>query len=115
MTGMLEPLLPYVGYLALVVRVCMGANMVIHGRPKLGKGMAQAIQHFKGVGVPEIAVKMGVYLEVFGGIFLVIGLIVPVVALLFIVYMAAITVVKKTKMHAEYIAVGKPSYEIDVL
>jgi putative oxidoreductase len=115
MTGMVEPLLPYVGILALIIRVWMGANMVIHGRPQLGEGMAKSIKYFKEIGVPEIAVKMGVYLEVFGGIFLVIGLIVPIVALLFVIYMAAISVVKKTKMHAQYVVVGKPSYEIDVL
>jgi uncharacterized membrane protein YphA (DoxX/SURF4 family) len=50
-----------------------------------------------------------------GGIFLILGLLVPLVGALFIVFMAANSIMKKRKMHADYIAQGKPSYEIDVL
>jgi putative oxidoreductase len=112
---LLEPLLPYVGYLSLIVRVWMGGNMMAHGRQKLGKAMAQPIQYFKTMGVPEVATKMGIYLEFFGGALLVIGLLVPIVGVLFAVYMSSIVIVKKTKQHAQYIAPGKPSYELDVL
>jgi putative oxidoreductase len=115
MTGLLEPLLSDVGILSLIIRVWMGGNMVVHGRAKLGKAMAQPIQYFKTMGIPEVATKMGVYLEFFGGIFLVIGLIVPIVGVLFAIYMASIAIVTKTKQHAQYIAPGKPSYEVNVL
>lgn len=56
-------------------------------------------------------------LEFFGGIFLVVGLIVPVVASLFAIQMLAVVAMKRSKMHASFVSVtpGKPTYEIDVL
>jgi len=45
------------------------------------------------------------------------GLLVPIVGLFFVVFMVSASVLKKRKMHADYIALaqGKPSYEIDAL
>jgi uncharacterized membrane protein YphA (DoxX/SURF4 family) len=34
---------------------------------------------------------------------------------LFVVFMVANSVMKKRKMHADYISAGKPSYEVDAL
>jgi putative oxidoreductase len=107
MTGTLEPLLPYVGYLALVIRVWVGANFVVHARPKIGQGMVQTTQWMKSLGLPA--------LELAGGIALILGLLVPVVGALFVVFMASNSVMKKRKMHADYIAQEKPSYEVDAL
>ena|SRR2546427_5919008 len=115
MTGMLEAFLPYTPYLALVLRVWVGANFIVHARPKLGKGMVQTTQWIKGMGLPVGAAYAATALELFGGFFLIIGLIVPIVALFFAIDMIANSIMKKTKMDADYIAQGKPSYEIDAL
>jgi putative oxidoreductase len=115
MLAIYEVLTPYVGYLALVLRVWVGANLVNHSRPKLGKGLPQAVNWMKSMGVPGWTAPAATYLELFGGIFLIFGLITPIVALLFIIQFSSIIVMKKTKQKAEYIAVGKPSYEVDVL
>jgi putative oxidoreductase len=115
MTGLLEPLLPYVGYLALVLRIWVGANFIIHARPKMGQGMVQTTQWMKSMGLPAGAAYAATALELGGGIALILGLLVPVVGALFVVFMAANSVMKKRKMQAEYIAQGKPSYEIDAL
>jgi len=115
MTGILEPLLPYVGYLALVLRVWVGANFVIHARPKMGKGMVQTTQWMKSMGLPAGAAYAATALELGGGIALILGLLVPVVGALFVVFMAANSIMKKRKMNADYIAQSKPSYEIDSL
>lgn len=115
MTGILEPLLPYVGYLALVLRVWVGANFVIHARPKMGKGMVQTTQWMKSMGLPAGAAYAATALELGGGIALILGLLVPVVGALFVVFMAANSIMKKRKMNADYIAQSKPSYEIDAL
>ena len=115
MTAILEPLLPYAGYLAFILRIWVGANFVIHARPKLGQGLAPTAQAMKGLGVPVGATYAATALELFGGIFLILGLLVPVVGGLFVIFMVAASVMKKRKMHAEYIASNKPSYEIDVL
>ncbi len=115
MSGILEALLPYTPYLALVLRVWMGANLVIHARPKLGKGMAQTTQWVKSMGIPAGAAYTATALELFGGVFLIVGLIVPIVAFFFAIEMIANSIMKKTKMSADYIGQGKPSYEVDVL
>ncbi len=114
MTALLDPLIPYAGYLALVVRVWVGANFVIHARPKL-QSMPQTVQSMKGLGVPAGATYAATALELAGGIALILGLLVPIVGLFFVLFMAANSVMKKRRMHADYISVGKPSYEVDVL
>ena len=100
MHAIYEALIPYTSYLALVLRVWVGANFVIHARPKTGKGAAQSVSWIKSVGYPGWTATAATYLELLGGIFLIIGLIVPVVAVLFIIQFAAITVMKKRKQHA---------------
>ena len=110
-----QVLTPYIAYLALLIRVWVGGNLIIHARPKLGKGAAQAANWMKSMSMPVWTASAATYLELLGGIFLIIGLIVPIVAVLFVIQFAAITVMKKMKMHAEYIGSGKPSYEIDIL
>jgi putative oxidoreductase len=114
MTAPLDPLIPYVGYLALIIRVWVGANFVIHARPKL-QGMPQTVQSMKGLGVPAGATYAATALELVGGIALILGLLVPIVGAFFVLFMLANSVMKKRKMHADYISAGKPSYEIDVL
>jgi len=114
MTAILDPLIPYTGYLALILRVWVGANFVIHARPKL-QSMPQTIQSMKGLGVPAGATYAATALELGGGIALILGLLVPIVGLFFVLFMVSASVMKKRKMHADYISVGKPSYEIDVL
>jgi putative oxidoreductase len=114
MTALLDPLIPYVGYLALILRVWVGANFVIHARPKL-QSMPQTIQSMKGLGIPAGATYAATALELGGGIALILGLLVPIVGLFFVLFMVANSIMKKRKMHADYISAGKPSYEVDVL
>ena len=45
-------------------------------------------------------------------LFLIIGLIVPIVGLFFAIFMIANVIIRKTRMNAAYIAPGKASYEI---
>ena len=111
----LEPLLPYTMYLALLLRVWVGANLIIHARPKLGKGTQQTVQWIKSMGLPASAAYLTIILELLGGIFLVIGLLVPVVSSLFVVEMVSNSIMKKRKMGAVYIASGKANYEVDIL
>jgi putative oxidoreductase len=114
MTLLLEPLLPYTPYLALLIRVLVGASLVVHGYPKMGKtGREQAIGFMKSMGVPGVAAVLAAILEFFGGFFLIGGFIVPIVALFLSIQFAAIIVMKKRKMKAVYISPGKPNYEID--
>lgn len=56
-------------------------------------------------------------LEFLGGIFLVVGLLTPLVGLFFVIQFGSIILMKKSKMHAKFISAeqGKATYEIDVL
>ena len=111
---MSEPFLSFVPYLALVVRIWVGANMMIHGYSKL-RNMKQAAEETKQtLGIPVGATYTATILEFFGGLFLIIGLIVPIVGLLFAIFMIANAIMKKRKMNASYIDPGKASYEIDI-
>jgi putative oxidoreductase len=112
---LLEPLLPYVPYLALVLRVVVGASLIIHGRPKLGgEGRKGAVGFMTSQGIPGSAAVLAGVLEFFGGIFLIIGLLVPIVALFYMLQFGSIIALKSRKMKMDYIDPGKPSYEIDV-
>jgi len=115
MTNLTEAFLAYVPYIALMARVWLGANMMVHGYPKIRNMKKTAEQMRQAWGVPDIATYVATILEFFGGIFLIIGLIVPIVAMFFAIFMVVNIVMKKTKMKAAYIAPpDKPSYEIDV-
>ncbi|HZW56432.1 MAG TPA: DoxX family protein [Nitrososphaerales archaeon] len=114
MTTMLEPLLAYVPYLALLVRVVVGGTLMIHGYPKI-KSSAQSANWMKSMGLPGATAALAGILEFFGGFLLIVGLIVPIVALFLAIQFGAITVMKKIKMKASYVASGKPSYEIDMV
>jgi uncharacterized membrane protein YphA (DoxX/SURF4 family) len=113
MTHLLEPLLIYTPYLALLLRVVVGASLMMHGYPKL-KSREQAVNFMKSVGIPGGTAVMAGILEFLGGLFLVIGLIVPIVGLFLAIQFASIVVMKSTKMKAKYIAPSGASYEIDV-
>jgi putative oxidoreductase len=116
MTAIFDSLLPYAGYLAFILRLWVGANFIIHARPKL-QHLPQTVQSMKGMGVPAGATYAATALELVGGVALILGLLVPVVGLLFVVFMVANSIIKKRKLHADYISLsaGKPSLEIDAL
>ena len=111
---MSEPFLAFVPYLALVVRIWVGTNMMIHGYSKL-RNMKQAAEEKKQtLGIPVGATYTATILEFLGGLLLIIGLIVPIVGLFFAIFMIANVIMKKRRMNAAYIAPGKASYEIDI-
>jgi putative oxidoreductase len=111
---MSEPFLAFVPYLALVVRIWVGTNMMIHGYSKL-RNMKQAAEETKQtLGIPVGATYTATTLEFLGGLLLIIGLIVPIVGLFFAIFMIANVIMKKRRMNAAYIAPGKASYEIDI-
>ena len=76
---------------------------MVHGYPKL-KSKDQAVNWMKSMGLPGGTAVMAAVLEFFGGLFLVVGLLVPIVALFFAIQFASIVVMKSTKMKAKYIA-----------
>ena len=107
--------MPYTPYLALILRVWLGATLMIHGRPKLNKqNREQSVKNFAAQGVPAAAVFMGMVIEFFGGLLLVVGFIVPIVGAIEAIYFANIVTLKKTKQSAVYVGYGKPNFELEV-
>jgi putative oxidoreductase len=115
MSGLLEVLNPYGPVLLLILRLGTGAALAIHGYPKAKGGRVQAGQWLKSMGIPPVAADLVTVLEFFGGGVLILGLLTPLVGLLFVVQFGAIIWMKKSKMHAKFISMeqGKPTYEID--
>lgn len=113
MTGLFELLLPYTAYLAVFLRVWVGANLVAHGYPKLGKGRQQTLQWTKSLGVPAGLTYAAIILEFFGGLSLIVGFIVPIVAFFVALEMIGNSILKKAKMKGQYIG-GTVAYELDV-
>ena len=88
----------------MVIRIRIGSNGMIHGYPKL-KNMKQTAELIKQtLGLPTKATYTAAILEFFGGLFLIIGL---------AIFMIADVIMKKRKMNAAYIAPQGVSYEID--
>ena len=89
--------------------------MIAHGIPKVKGGWgAQSGQWIGSMGVPPVAARLVTVLEFFGGVFLVVGLLVPLVAAFFAVQFVAIIAMKASKMKAGFMGGnGKPGYEID--
>jgi putative oxidoreductase len=117
LTGLLGVLNPYSPELLLILRLGVGAGMALHGYPKAKGERIQAGQWLKGMGIPRIAADLVTVLELVGGIFLIIGLLTPLVGLFFVIQFGAIIWMKKSKMHARFISTeqGKPTYEIDAV
>lgn len=117
LTGLLEVLNPYGPVLLLILRFGVGAGLVLHGYPKAKGGRIQAEEWMKSMGVPPITADLVTVLEFVGGIFLVLGLLTPLVGLFFVLQFGSIIWMKKSKMHASFISMepGKPTYEIDAI
>jgi putative oxidoreductase len=98
---------------ALVTRIWVGVNMMIYGYPKL-RNMKQTAEETKQLGIPVGATYTATLLEFFGGLFLIIGLNVPIVGLFFAIFMITNVIMKKTRMNAAHIDPSKASYEIDI-
>lgn len=117
MSGLLEVLNPYGPELLLILRLSVGAAMALHGYPKAKGGRVQAEQWMKGMGIPPLSADLVTVLEFPGGVFLILGLLTPLVGLFFVIQFGSVIWMKKSKMRAKFISTeqGKPTYEIDVI
>jgi putative oxidoreductase len=114
---LLDMLRFYTPYLALLLRVVVGATFVMHGYPKL-KNPQATLKWTGGLGVPAAAAVAAMVLEFFGGIALILGFLVPIVAFFIALEMIGTIALKKTKMKAPYLIGENESalaYETDVI
>jgi len=111
---MLATVVP-IDFVSLILRVAVGFAMIAHGLPKVkGEWGKQAGQWVGSMGIPPAAARLVTALEFVGGVFLVLGFLVPLVAAFFAIQFLSIIAMKATKMAAGFMETGgKPSYEID--
>ena len=111
----LDMIMFYTPYLALLLRVVVGASLVMHGYPKL-KNPQATLKWTGGLSVPAAATVAVIVLEFFGGIALILGFLVPIVAFFIALEMIGNIALKKTKMKAPYlIGENAAAYETDAL
>ena len=109
-----EFLIFYTPYLALLLRVVVGVTLVMHGYPKM-KNPQATLKWTGSLGVPAAATIAAIALEFFGGIALILGFMVPIVAFFIGLEMIGNIVLKRTKMKAPYlIGQNAAAYEPDV-
>ncbi len=85
----------------LVLRLFFGPLLATHGYPKLTSGKANTMGWLESMGLPKLLGPLIGILELFGGFFLVIGFLTPLVAFLFSlqflgIYLFRIRLSKKT-------------------
>jgi putative oxidoreductase len=97
---MLEFLGAYPDLASLVVRVLVGALMVVHGYPKVfsKEARSQMIPMMKGMGVPRIGFESAALLETFGGLLLILGLLTRLMSIFFVIEMIGTTALYLTKL-----------------
>jgi len=97
---------------ALIARIALGALFIVHGWPKI-KDLKGTMSWVKGTGFPggQAFAAAFALLEFFGGIALIAGFLTQIVAVLFVLEMAATTYFSKTKLGKKLVL----GYELDVL
>jgi len=96
---------------SLILRLAIGSLFVIHGYPKLTRAQrAQGGAWMKNLGMPAGMILFGGIVEFFGGLALLLGLLVPVIAILSSLYMLSTTWFSRTKLKKKYAG----GYELDI-
>jgi uncharacterized membrane protein YphA (DoxX/SURF4 family) len=93
-----NPLL--LGIAAIIIRVFVGALMIIHGYPKLfGPSRKMMRDNMKQLGIPGFLFDIAGLLEFIGGIALIFGFLTRIAALLFAIEMIGTTIIYITKLY----------------
>ena len=91
----------------LVLRMVLGAIMIAHGYHKVFGGLAQHMESVHRIGFPAWVGYLSAGTEFFGGIFVIAGLLTPLVALAICFEMSVAVI----KVHLKNGLVGQGGYE----
>jgi uncharacterized membrane protein YphA (DoxX/SURF4 family) len=95
---------------SLILRLALGSLFIIHGYPKLTSGRKQGGEWMKSMGLPAGMVGFAGFVEFFGGLGLVLGLLTPIVAVLFAIWMVGTTWLATSKLKKKYMG----GWELDL-
>jgi putative oxidoreductase len=117
MSGLLEVLSPLGPAVLLVIRIVVGGRLAQSGYHRLRGGLSKSEKWMQTMNIPPIAADLVTVLEFIGGVFLVLGLLTPLVGLFFTAEFGSIIWMKKSKMNATFASrePGKPTYEAETL
>lgn len=103
-------------YMVLVLRVAMGLNFFIgRGYRHFFTERKETLSRWKELGIPTKATFLAAILNSFGALCLIIGFLVPIVALFFGIEMVITALIQKYKFKAPYFGHAKHGYEINIL
>src|SRR2546422_1784505 len=96
---------------SLILRLAVGTLFIIHGYPKLTAAQRkQGGAWMKSVGMPAAMIPFGGFIELFGGLALILGLLTPIVAALSALWMLSTTWFSISKVKKKYAG----GYENDI-
>lgn len=98
---------------ALILRLVVGVSFFIHGLSKFQGGIENTVGWFESIGLPGFLAYAVAFIEVVGGIALVLGLFTRAISALFALLMAGAII--KVKLAAGFLGNGQMAgYELDV-
>ena len=101
----------HVSVAALLLRLTIGVVFIVHGYPKFSATQRkQGGDWMKSMGLPMGFILFGAVVEFFGGIAILLGILTPVIAGLFALWMLSTTWLSKVKMKKKFAG----GYEIDI-
>jgi len=95
---------------SLVLRLAVGILFIVHGYPKLTSQRKMGAEFMKSTGMPTWMASFAGVAEFFGGLALILGLLTPVISLLFVLWMISTTWFAKAKLHKKL----QGGYEFDI-
>jgi putative oxidoreductase len=94
---------------SILLRLAIGSLFVYHGYPKLTK--MRKGEWMKQVGMPSVLVPFGGFVEFFGGLGLLLGLLTPIVAVLSALWMLSTIWFSIAKVKKKFMG----GYELDIV
>lgn len=94
----------------LILRLAVGSLFIIHGYPKLGPQRQQGVGWMKSMGMPGGLIAFAGIVETLGGLGLILGLLTPIIGVLFALWMFSTMWLQTAKMKRKYMG----GWELDV-
>lgn len=111
----LPSLAPWSVWILLILRVVFGLLFVLHGYPKLTKERKQTEKILKKTSIPIAMGPFAGFVELVGGLAILLGLMTSVAALLMALWMMGLTVFSITRLRKPLLTGLQPGYELELL
>ena len=116
LSGLLEPLASLAPFYFLILRVVIGLNFFLgRGVRHMFKERQKTVEMWGKEKVPSVAIYLVGILDSFGALFLIVGLLVPIVSTCFAIFMISTIFVQRKILKTRYFGHGIPSYELNVI